>query len=247
MEADYTAVYADLYQKHWWWRVREQILVEKVRETLKGRAPHARILDVGCGAGVFFEALEQFGHVEGIESDPLAVEQSEGWRSRIHAGQLDDTFRPGHSFDLILLLDVLEHVPRPDEMLRCATRLLSPEGRIIATVPAFTWLWTSHDDVNHHLKRYTAAEMRTLMKGAGLAVVETRYLFQSLVLPKLLVRAKEMLVSSDPSIPRIPSRGLNRALQLWYRSEYAIGGWLPFGSSVLALAQRVAGRSAASD
>ena len=68
MEADYSAAYARLYREHWWWRVRETILVEKLRELLKG-APAARILDVGCGEGVFFEALEEYGCPEGIESD----------------------------------------------------------------------------------------------------------------------------------------------------------------------------------
>jgi 2-polyprenyl-3-methyl-5-hydroxy-6-metoxy-1,4-benzoquinol methylase len=240
MEADYIAAYTRLYREHWWWRVREQILMAKVRESLNGRAPHARILDIGCGAGVFFDALEQFGEVEGVESDPVAIAQSGRWRGRIHAGELDELYSPGHSFDLILLLDVLEHVRRPDQVLRRATTLLAPEGRIIATVPAFNWLWTSHDELNHHLKRYNASEMRALMKGAGLAVIETRYLFQSLLLAKLLVRAREILVPSEPGVPEIPSRSLNSALQVWYRSEYAVAGWLPFGSSVIAVGQRAA-------
>ncbi len=238
MDADYVAAYSRLYREHWWWRVRERILLEKVGDLLNNRG-HANILDVGCGAGLFFDALEPFGQVEGIESDPGAVEQSGRWRARIHTGELDDTFKPGHSFDLILMLDVLEHLARPDLVLRRATDLLVPGGWLVATVPAFGWLWTSHDELNHHVRRYTAAEMQALVAGAGLGAIETRYLFQSLVLPKLFVRAKEMLARSDSGIPQIPARSLNRALQFWYRSEQAWVGWLPFGSSVMTVARRL--------
>ena len=237
MDADYAVAYARLYREHWWWRVREQILIGKIQDTLKGRASPARILDVGCGAGVLFEALEPFGEVEGIESDRLAIEQSGRWRARIHHGELDDTFNGRQPFDLILLLDVLEHLHHPDQVLRRATGLLSPGGCILATVPAFNWLWTSHDEINHHLKRYTASEVRALMQDAGLTILETQYLFQSLVLPKLLIRAKEVLTASGSGIPRIPSPRLNTLLQMWYRTEHAMAGGLPFGSSVLAVAQ----------
>lgn len=237
MEADYSAAYARLYREHWWWRVRETILVEKLRELLKGM-PTARILDVGCGEGVFFDALEEFGCPEGLESDRAAVERSGRWRSRIVVGELDVTFVPGHPFDLILMLDVLEHVQHPEPVLRRAVDLLTPAGRVLATVPAFDCLWTSHDDINHHVKRYTSKEIRALMNRAGLRVDETHYLFQSLVVPKLLVRAKEALAPARGGIPRIPSPAINRALQAWFRSEHAVAGWLPFGSSVMAVAQR---------
>lgn len=238
MEAEYAAEYARLYREHWWWRVREQILVGKIRETLKGRASDTRILDIGCGAGVLFDVLESFGHVEGIEADRVAVEQSGRWRARIHHGELDDTFNSVQTFDLILLLDVLEHVQHPDQLLRRASRLLSPGGHVLATVPAFDWLWTSHDEMNHHVKRYTAPELRALMTSAGFTVTETHYLFQSLVIPKLLIRAKDALMTSGSGIPRIPSPLLNRALQIWYRSEHVVAGRLPFGTSVLAVARR---------
>ena len=235
MDADYAAAYADLYRRHWWWRVRERILLDRIRDLLGDRVPHARILDIGCGAGLFFEALEQFGHVEGIESDPTAVEQSGRWRGRIHPGDLE-TFGADRTFDLILALDVVEHVRNPEIMLSRAARFLARDGHMVITTPAFDWLWTSHDRLNHHVKRYTAAEMRALVRHAGLEPVQTRYLFQSLVVPKLLVRVREAMRPAAPSVPRVPPPAVNRALQAWARSENAIAGWLPFGSSVMAVA-----------
>ena len=238
MEAEYTEAYGRLYREHWWWRAREEILLETIRGILKGRDSGLGILDVGCGAGLFFDALEEFGHVEGIESSSRAVEQSGRWRNRIHLGELDGTYTASRTFAIVLLLDVLEHVPDPEDLVRRSAALLSPGGVILATVPAFDWLWTSHDELNHHVRRYTAAEMRELMNRAGLKVLETRYLFPSLVLPKLVVRAKEAFLRSSPRVPRIPPRALNAALAYWFRAEHPCTGRLPFGSSVLAVAQR---------
>ena len=235
MDAVYAAAYADLYRRHWWWRVRERILLDRIRQLLGNRVPHARILDIGCGAGLFFDALETLGHVEGIESDPITIEQSGRWRSRIHQGGME-SFVPNSAFDLVLALDVVEHVPTPEAMLSQAARFLAPDGHMLITTPAFAWLWTSHDRLNHHVKRYTAGEMRALVRKSGLQPIQTRYLFQSLVVPKLLVRAREAMRPAAASVPVVPPPLVNRALQTWLRSENAIAGWLPFGSSVMTIA-----------
>ena len=235
MEAHYAAAYAELYRRHWWWRVREEIVLAKIESMLAG-ARDVRILDVGCGAGLLFDALARFGYVEGIESDRSVVEQAGRWQHRIVIGELDASYTPQAPFDLILLLDVLEHVSEPRELLRRAAGVLNPKGRILVTVPAFDWLWTGHDDMNHHVKRYTATGMRRLITEAGLVPVESGYLFQSLVFPKLLVRAREALASPSAQVPKIPGQLLNGALQAWYRTEYALAGRLPFGSSLMAIA-----------
>jgi SAM-dependent methyltransferase len=237
MDAQYAAAYPELYRNHWWWRAREEILLRKIRGILGGISS-ARILDVGCGAGLFFDALEQFGWPEGIESDRAAVAQSGKWKNHIVVGELDDSYKPPAPFDLILMLDVLEHISKPDQLLRRAAEVLAPSGRILVTTPAFKWLWTTHDELNHHVTRYTAGEMRTTVERAGLVTLENGYMFQSLVVPKLIVRAKEALISAPARIPRIPSPALNRAIQAWFRQEYAVAGWLPFGGSLLTIAAR---------
>ena len=235
MDPAYTSAYADLYRRHWWWRVRERILLARIRELVRERIPNARILDIGCGAGLFFDALAQFGHVEGVESDHISAEHSGRWRSHIHVGELA-SFSPDRPFDVILALDVVEHVRNPDDLLRQAARLLAPGGRIVITTPAFAWLWTSHDRLNHHVKRYTAGELQDLVRRAGLVPTKTEYLFQSLIVPKLLVRAKEALRPSLPAVPHVPAPFINRALERWFRAENAIAGFLPFGSSVMTVA-----------
>lgn len=235
MDARYAAVYPDLYARHWWWRAREAILLKQIGRLLRG-VPDARILDVGCGAGMFFEALEVFGRVEGIESDRTSVERSGRWRERIHVGDLDGAFVPAAPYDLIMMLDVLEHIHRPEDVLMRAREVLRPNGRILITVPAFTWLWTSHDDLNHHVTRYSTAALRDVIARSGLATQEAGYLFQSLVVPKLLVRAKEAVFSAAPRVPTVPPPAMNQLIRAWFLAEHAIAGWLPFGGSAFAIA-----------
>jgi 2-polyprenyl-3-methyl-5-hydroxy-6-metoxy-1,4-benzoquinol methylase len=237
MDEQYAAAYPELYRNHWWWRVREEILLRKIGALLSD-SNRARILDVGCGAGLFFDALESFGHVEGIESDRAAVERAGRWRTRITVGELDDTYAPHAPFDLILLLDVIEHIVEADRLLRRAGEILAPNGQIVVTVPAFNWLWTTHDEMNHHVKRYTAGEMRRTIERAGLVAIETSYMFQSLVVPKLLVRLGEAVTAARPRVPKVPPAVVNGAVQTWFRAEYRVAGWLPFGGSLLAVASR---------
>jgi 2-polyprenyl-3-methyl-5-hydroxy-6-metoxy-1,4-benzoquinol methylase len=199
----------------------------------------AGILDVGCGAGLFFDALEPFGLVEGVESDRAAVEASGRWRSRIALGNLDSAYELAAPFDLILMLDVLEHIHDTDQLLRRAGELLTPNGRILVTVPAFKSMWTTHDEMNHHVTRYSSGELRATLARAGLRVIETQYLFQSLVLPKLLVRASEALTMRRPRMPRLAPPLINKVLCAWFCAECELAGGLPWGGSVPAVAARV--------
>jgi 2-polyprenyl-3-methyl-5-hydroxy-6-metoxy-1,4-benzoquinol methylase len=234
MDARYAAVYPELYRYHWWWRVRERMLISTLRRIAP--LPTARILDVGCGGGLFFGELQEFGDVSGIEADPASVGQDNQWAHRIVCGELDESYIPPAPFDLILMLDVLEHVANVGKILANVGRILAVDGRVVVTVPAFEWLWTSHDDMNHHVKRYTADDLRSTLQASGLAVFETRYLFQSLVFPKLAVRLSESTGLRRPDVPSIPGATISAALQSWFWAEYRWLGRLPFGTSVLAVA-----------
>ena len=235
MDAQYAAIYPTLYRNHWWWRVRERMLVKTLEQLVP--EPPVRILDVGCGAGLFFNTLQRFGDITGIESDVASVAPDNPWNDRIICGELDDAYAPPAPFDLTLMLDVLEHVPAAGALLRNARRILADSGRIVVTVPAFQWLWTAHDEMNHHVKRYTAHEISSLIRESGLVVTETRYLFQSLVVPKLAVRLSEAFRLRRPDVPSVPGRTVSAALQTWFWTEYNLLGRLPFGTSVLAIAE----------
>src|SRR4029077_1835982 len=103
------------------------------------------------------------------------------------------------------------------------------------TVPAFPALWTAHDDLNRHVVRYTRRTFARTAERAGLRIEGTRYLFQWLILPKLLVRAKERAFGARPHPPSVPPRWVNETLRGLTRLESATYGRLPlpFGSSLL--------------
>jgi SAM-dependent methyltransferase len=210
MDPSLGEAYAALHARHWWWQARERFLLEQIRA--RGLCDGRTILDVGCAAGNFFPALSACGDVYGLEPDAALREQAGTWQERIHAGPFDASFQPGRRFGLILMLDVLEHIADPESALRRALELLEPDGTMLMTVPAFQFLWTRHDETNHHYVRYDTRSFSRLAAHAGIEIREMRYFFHWLVAPKLAVRVIETVSKGPPRAPRIPPRWLNRAL-----------------------------------
>jgi len=236
MDVDYGQAYRELYRRHWWWRSREELIVGTLRARLggRGRAPGA-ILDVGCGDGLFFDRLAEFGEAEGVEPAADLVSPDGPHRARITVAPFDERFRPGKRYALILMLDVLEHMPEPARALRHALTLLEPGGTFLATVPAFNALWTTHDDINHHYTRYTRRSFRALAREGGLRVDLERYFFHWTVPAKLAARAAEAVLRPEPTPPRVPPRWVNEPLYALSRLEARVLGplRLPFGSSLM--------------
>jgi SAM-dependent methyltransferase len=239
MEAEYGKLYRDLYHHHWWWRAREAALLEIIAG-LKPPGGWTKILDVGCGDGLFFDHLLAFGDVEGVEPARDLVDPSGPHRGRIHLSPFDDRFQPRHRYDLILMLDVLEHLDDPVGALRRALDLLTPEGRLIITVPAFMTLWTNHDVINHHRTRYTKRTLRSVARLAGMRIDEERYWFQWMFPAKVAARFAERVSRRPPAPARIPPRWINRLLYGWSRLERQILDplRLPFGSSLVTIGGR---------
>ncbi len=214
MDAEYARQYAELYRSHWWWRARESLILR----TLRNLAPSGgwdRILNVGCGDGLLLAELADLGReVEGLEVDTQILSPETTERFRIHLGVLDERFRPAESYDLITLLDVLEHIQDPIAALRQCRELLAPGGILLLTVPAFRSLWTHHDDTNHHFTRYTRRTLGRVLKDAGFTCTESGYFFHWLVPPKLAIRAYESLFTPPPTQPGIPAGAINRGLVL---------------------------------
>jgi SAM-dependent methyltransferase len=195
----------------------------------------ARVLDIGCGDGVLFPFLSGFGTVEGLEPDPLTVTPDGPWRHAIQLRPFDETFAPATRYDLILMLDVLEHLDAPEAALRHAATLLAPGGRMLITVPAFELLWTHHDDVNRHVTRFTRGRLRAVAGAAGLDVVRSEYLFQWLFGAKLVERARERLLGPAP-LASVPAGPVNETLfRISVAEATLLAPFMPFGSSVLAI------------
>jgi 2-polyprenyl-3-methyl-5-hydroxy-6-metoxy-1,4-benzoquinol methylase len=234
MDREFSQRYRELYENHWWFRVREQAILQLLRR----RQPPGgwkTILDIGCGDALFFPELMRLGEVEGVEPVAEIIGPENPFRERIHVGSFDESFRPRKRYSLILMLDVLEHLEDPVAALRQAVSLLEPGGSLLITVPAFRLLWTSHDTLNDHFTRYTKASFRRVAKQGAMNIAESRYLFFWLFLAKLGVRAKEAILGSKPDIPKVPPPVVNNFLSWISRLEEKMLGALPvpFGSSLL--------------
>lgn len=234
MEPEYARQYRALYSSHWWWRAREQAILKVIRRRL-GSRPGLRILDVGCGDGLFFSRLAEFGDVDGVEPDQALVNPQGPFYDRIHIAPFDADFCPSAPYSLVLFLDVLEHLNTPAEALRHAHSLLTPTGALLLTVPAFQILWTNHDTINHHLVRYRRRTLRPLLQQAGFSILEEQYWYQWTCPVKLAIRALESIVHRPPAVARIPPKWINRPLYWISRIEQETLGVLgmPFGSTLM--------------
>jgi len=194
------------------------------------------ILDVGCGDGLLFDRLMEFGDVEGIETSREIVDPANPQFQKIHIGPFDDSFRPGKQYSLILLLDVLEHIPDPGAALRRCESLLKPSGSLVITVPAFNVIWTNHDVLHHHMTRYRRATLLPLLQKAGFKIEDSAYWFQWTFPVKLAQRFIEKLFLLRPANPKIPLLAVNRALCSLCSLEHAMLGplRLPFGTTLFA-------------
>lgn len=235
MSPEYAFLYQRLYQEHWWWQSRAE-MVNGWLSQLK-LPEHGDVLDVGCGGGWGFQQWRRFGEVFGIEPNLDLVRLAGNDQNRIFAQPFDNNFDPARRFRLILMLDVLEHLENPIQALQHASALLVPGGTIFITVPALPSLWTSHDEINHHYVRYTRQTLLEVVGETELDLVRSHYFFHGLVFPKLLIRLKEKVLSPKHSLPKISPPWVNALLRSCVRTEHYLLSplSLPFGSSLAAV------------
>ncbi len=238
MDVAYGQRYRILYERHWWWRAREAVVLRELERFRPDRG-WRRALDVGCGDGLLLDALGRYAAcVEGLEPDRDLV--SDARAERIHVRPFDATFRPGQTYDLILFLDVLEHLDQVEPAVMHARSLLDPGGVMLVTVPAFQHLWTTHDDLNHHVTRYTRRRLLGVLSD-GFQVLDARYFFRWVYPAKIAQRLVEWAQRPDPAPPEVPPAPVNSALYMLSRIEETLlrRAPLPFGSSLLAVVRRL--------
>ena len=240
MDPRYGAHYARLYREHWWWRAREEYFT-RLLDRLIGPNGAGATFDFGCGDGLFFPILQRYGteRPRGLEYDASLLDPAGPWFDRITTGPLVDDPAERERYGLIVALDVLEHLEHPSPAMAILRQRLRPGGWFVATVPAFTALWTAHDDFNHHFHRYRLEELEALVRGAGLTVVESRYFFVWLAMLKALVALKERVMRPAATPADVPPGPVNAvALALSRFEHFVLGdGHPPFGSSAIVVAR----------
>lgn len=234
-------------QTHWWYVARRKIIFDWVGQTLVNYSS-PKILDVGCGTGFNVEYLQTNGYtrVTGLDFsiDGLSFCQSR-YLTRLICG--DGTYPPfcNESFDVIIALDLIEHLADDVWALQELERLLKPNGALIIFTPAFNFLWGLQDEVSHHYRRYTAGELRQKLIGVGLGICKLTY--ANTFLFPIIWAGRTALRLSGNNIQGTSENDLhpgwsNNLLQTIFAAERPLLHYvdLPFGVSLLCVAKKSA-------
>ncbi|MEI8361404.1 MAG: class I SAM-dependent methyltransferase [bacterium] len=226
---------------HAWFLAKYDFLLTILKKVKISR--EQKIIDIGCGTGAVMKKLSDSGYqVEGIDNslDALSYCQQKGLT--VSNGTAEKIDVPNDYCDVVISLDVLEHLDNDKSAVTEFHRILKTGGYVIATVPAHQFLWSYHDEALHHKRRYGQAEFNGLF-AEGFEVVIKSWLHASIFLPTLLMRTLKNKNNKDQSTSDVdmPSSFVNNILRAVYFFEilfFKIFSYLPFGLSLVIVARK---------
>ncbi len=195
------------------YRGSEPILRREFTHTvdfIRRHRPDGRLLDIGCAYGFFLNAAEPFYQVSGIE---IAADAAEFCRARglhVITGKADQETLAGlGTFDVMVLLDVIEHLPDPRQTLSLCHQHLSPNGIIVITTGDFASLGARLAGRNwrlmtppQHLWFFTPASIGRLSQSLGLALESCDHPWKLVPLSLVTFQLRRILGAK----PTMPSR-----------------------------------------
>ncbi|HQW68805.1 MAG TPA: class I SAM-dependent methyltransferase [Flavobacterium sp.] len=188
MKEDFEKKYHDVETEHWWFKSRRKYLLDLLNDAPK----NSKILDIGCSSGVFLKDLEDIGfasqNLYGIDISQKAI-------LNCKSNGLNNTFvmdaqniSIDEKFDIIIASDCLEHLENDSKALKNWNNLLNIGGKMYVFVPAFKSLWSYHDIINMHFRRYTKSELKSKLLAENLKIIKSSYWNFFLFLPVYLFR-----------------------------------------------------------
>jgi SAM-dependent methyltransferase len=217
-----------LEQWHFWFVARRELISSLLARELRSGET---LLDIGCGTGTNLTLAR-----EGVRMLGVDIHIEELGPGMLQGDAVSLPIRSG-SIDVVLALDVLEHVD-DEAMLEEAARVLRRGGRLIATVPAVSALWSVRDEAAGHRRRYSRSTLRAVVSRHGFRIRELRG-FQFILLPLVLLsRLTRPASTAARDFEDGPPRFLNRLLLGINRIELLLPHWLqpPVGSSLALVA-----------
>lgn len=242
MEKNFYRIFFEVQKKHWWFVVKKKIVLDLIDRYVPARSDH-KILDIGCGSGLMLNALEQIGETNGMDMSDDAISFSK----EIFSGTVKKGMLPGNIpyekeyFSMVVALDVLEHVDDDRAALKAIRSHIAPSGQAIITVPACMFLWSEHDVLNEHKRRYTLEELESKLLEAGFTIDKISY-FNTFLFPLIsLVRMiNKILQRKGGSNVDLPHPALNYIVAKVFSLEQYFLRFMtfPIGVSVLAVVRK---------
>lgn len=247
MDKAYEHKYNQLSEKHCWFVARRKLILGLMKQY--HISPEQNILEIGCGWGALINELNtnNYHNTYGIDISEEAVEHCRSQRIKnilkmdVAKMEFDSNY-----FDLIIASDVLEHIEDEDSALREVYRVLKKDGVLIILVPAFGFLWSGHDVINSHFRRYTKSELSDCLRKNKFLVDKSSYWNANLFFPVLLIKfVKKVFSVFNDSSPKDEFYTLNPVLNkliLWIlnmENKIILKLFnLPLGVSVFSVAKK---------
>jgi len=233
---------AEFEKKYWWFLGRQKIIVSVLEKEI-GPNSNCKILDIGCGTGGTTLSLNQFGSTYGIDSSFSALKycNQRGLEKVVKSSSYELPFS-SNSFDLVTILDVLEHIKNDLKVLKEVKRVLKKDGTILITVPAYQFLWSEHDLAVSHYRRYNSKTLSSIINQSGFKVVRISY-FVSFLFPLLAVYRIASKLKKSKSNPKSHLIQLPTSINILLQKILHLENWildktnLPFGLSIVCVAK----------
>lgn len=244
MEENFEKKYHDVEKNHWWFKSRRKYLIDLLKDISK----ESKILDIGCSSGVFLMDLENLGfnpnNLFGIDISEKAILNSKK-NGLLNTFVMDaQNITLNETFDIIVASDCLEHLENETKALKNWKSLLKKEGKMYVFVPAFMSLWSYHDEINMHYKRYTKQELKASIEQENLEILKASYWNFFLFVPVYLFRKISSLFNknkSGESDIRIGNSIINNLLLqlIVFENKLLKRINFPFGVSTFCIVKRV--------
>ena len=244
MEKDFEKKYHDVETDHWWFKSRRKYLIDLLKDAPKT----SKILDIGCSSGIFLKDLEKLGfnpeNLFGIDISEIAIArcQANGIQNCFVMDAQNITLT--ESFNIIIASDCLEHLQDDKKALKNWKSVLKIGGLMYVFVPAFMSLWSYHDEVNMHYRRYTNAELKSKLATENLEIIKSSYWNFFLFLPVYGFRKQKTFFQNnkkdvnDISIGNPLINGTLYQLVIFENKLLKVLNF-PFGVSTFCIAKRV--------
>lgn len=186
---EYIREYLNLCEDNWWFVTRNDLVIYFI-EKYKNKNKEIKIVDIGCGPGNMLLYLKRYGfkNLYGVENNMEFIKKLESYKDIvIDKNDAGNTSFDSNLFDVAILSDVLEHIEDENEVIREIHRILKNDGIVILFVPAFMFMWSYHDLINGHKRRYTKREILERFKN-GFKILKISYWNFFLFLPVVFIR-----------------------------------------------------------